>query len=154
MSSLKISKVDFNNRKKELTIVYKNKKIVTLHYGQLGLKKNILSARIDPESKGLALALGFQDGKKEYIPYDIPLILSQDPDYLFQTEIEELIADIKIKMQDKKISKKYLARQLQTSDIQIERLLNPKTSKKNFQQLNKIAHILGMNLSIKMEEAA
>ena len=154
MNPSKMLKGDFNNRKKELTITYKDKRSITLHYGQLGIKENLIRVDIDPESKGLALSLELQDGRKEYVPYDIPLIFSQDPDYLFQAEVEELIADIKIKMKKSQISKKYLARQLQTSDIQIERLLDPKTLNKNFQQLNKVAHILGMNLSIKMDIAA
>ena len=151
---VKILSADFNNRKKELTVVYQNKKTVVLHYGQLGIKINIKTVGIDPDSHGLALVLVLENGKEEFIPYDIPLIFSKDPDYLFQTKIEELIVDIKIKMKKNEISKKYLARQLQTSDIQIERLLNPKNPKKNFLQINKIAHILGMNLLIKMKKAA
>ncbi|MBI2027715.1 MAG: hypothetical protein HYS98_07960 [Deltaproteobacteria bacterium] len=154
MSQLRILNIVLNNRKKELTLTYSNKKKITVHYGQIGIISNLRNATVDPESSGHAFVLEKEDGKREFVPYDVPLLLSKDPDYLYQTEIEELIADIKLKMREKGISKKYLARQLKTSDMQVERLLNPNIINKNFEQLHYIAYILGMNLYFEMKKAA
>ncbi len=152
MKTPKLQKIDFNNRKKEFEVSYKGGKKVALHYGQLGIRSNLVHAGIDTDSNGIAFFYETESGEKDFVPYDIPLILTKDPDYLFQSEIEELIADIHKNMKAKGISKKFLARSLETSDIQVERLLNPENPNKNFVQLNKIAHILGLNLKIQLEE--
>ena len=150
----KLKKIEFNNRKKEFDVFYKSGQKVTLHFGQLGIQSNLLAAGVDPESKGIAFFYKTETGAEDFVPYDIPLILAKDPDYLFQIEVEELTADIKKKMESKGITKKFLARSLGTSDIQIQRLLNADNPNKNFLQLNKIAHILGLNLSLKLQKMA
>lgn len=155
MKPKKLKNVTYNNRKKEIGIEYQRGKSVVLHYSQLGIKnQQLVRAGVDPESNGIAFFYETASGEKEFVPYDVPLILDNDADYLFQTEIEELIADIKRKMQEKGVSKKYLARSLGTSDMQIERLLNPDNPNKNFLQLNKIAKILGLSLKIQLTDAA
>jgi len=151
---IKLVSVAFNNRSKELTVVYRNGKKVVLHYGQLGLKGNLAAAGVDPESAGYALFLEYVNGKREFVPYDTPLLIVQDPDYLLQDSIENLVADIRKKLRATKISKKYLARSLKTSDIQIERLLDSRILNKNLVQLNEIAHCLGASLELSLKRAA
>ena len=58
------------------------------------------------------------------------------------------------KKSGKKISKKYLARQLKTSDNQIQRLLNPNILNKNLIQLYKLAYLLNLEFEVHLTEAA
>ncbi|MGR3319559.1 MAG: helix-turn-helix domain-containing protein, partial [Candidatus Anammoxibacter sp.] len=57
-------------------------------------------------------------------------------------------------LEKKKISKKFLARQLVTSDNQIQRLLNPNIPNKNLTQLYKIASILKLEFELTLKGAA
>ncbi len=71
------------------------------------------------------------DDTIDYMPYDQPLAIIKDPEYMLQNHIEHIIAQIKDVLKKKKISKKYLAQQLVTSDNQIQRLHNPNKQTKN-----------------------
>ncbi len=154
MKSHKIKKASFNNRKKELFTEYESGKKFTLHYGQLGIKQNLLSVWVDKETDGLSLGIKLEDGSEEYMPYDQPLMLCHDPEYTLQTDIERLIAYIRETIQKQKISKKYIAEQLCTSTNQVQRLLDPKILNKNLAQLYKTSALLGLELEWQIKRAA
>jgi transcriptional regulator with XRE-family HTH domain len=71
-----------------------------------------------------------------------------------QIHIERIIAKIKRAIEKKKISKRYLAEQLGTSDNQIQRLLNPSILNKNLCQLYKVADLVGLEFEVKIREVA
>ena len=150
----KVTSVAFNNRKREVEVTYEGGQVVCLHYSQLKIYQHLQNAGVDPESGGMAFFVEKRNGRKDFIPYDIPLILSGDPDYLLQAEIEELLAEIRQRMKQHHLSKKFLARALETSDMQIERLLSLDNLNKNFIQLNRIAHVLGVTLSMHLKKVA
>lgn len=154
MKHKKLRDVLFNNRKKQLSVSYQSGKKVTVHYSQLGIDQNIEKAWVCAETKNQSIGFKLQNGRTDYMPYDQPLALSYDPDYLLQTAVEEMIAKIKLTIEKKGISKKYLAEQLHTSDNQVQRLLNPKILNKNLSQLYHISTLLGLNLEIHLKEAA
>lgn len=154
MTSHKFKIVSFNNRKKQLTVAYTSGKKMILHYSSLGIYANIQKVWIDPETKGQSVGIELSNGKIDYMPYDQPLAIVKDSDYLLQTQMELLIADIKEAIQQKKISKRYLAEQLHTSDNQIQRLLNPAILNKNLKQLYQLATLLNLELKINTEKAA
>lgn len=154
MKTSKIKSGSFNNRKKVLRITYVSGKTAEVHYSLLGLPENIEEVWVDQETKGMTLGIRLESGKEDYVPYDQPLALTKDPEYLLQTQIEKLIAHIKQAIEKKKISKRYLAEQLKTSDNQVQRLLNPKILNKNLEQLYKIAALLGLELDWQIKQAA
>ena len=153
MKGLKFKSVKFSNKKKELDIAYTSGKSVTIHYGSLGISKNIEKISIDKETRGKSLEIEFLDGTFDYLPYDQPLHIAKDPEYILQNHIENIIAEIKEKLIEKKISKKYLARQLDTSDNQIQRLLNPQILNKNLTQLYKLASLVGLEFEMQLKVA-
>lgn len=153
MRSPKFKSVLFNNRKKQLTLVYLSGKRVALPYSLLGIHQNIQQVRIDPKTDGKTVELTYADGNRDYLPYDEPLALVKDPEFLLQTHIEVLIADIKEALKGKRIAKRYLAEQLGTSDNQIQRLLNPNILNKNLSQLYKIAALVGLQVEIRSQAA-
>lgn len=144
----------FNNRKKQLKVVYASGKSVVLHYSSLGIHSNIEEVWIDRETRGQSLGIRLADGKVDYMPYDQPLALVEDPEFIIQNQIEILTAKIKEAIMRKKISKRYLAHQLHTSDNQIQRLLDPTIINKNIGQLHYMAALLGLSLEISLRKAA
>lgn len=153
MKSEKFKFADFNNRKRQLTVVYGSGKKFVVHYSNLGIQSNLTDVWIDKETKGRSIGIQIENGKIEYMPYDQPLAVAKDPEFLLQTHIELLIAQIKKDLHTKKISKRYLAEQLHTSDNQIQRLLNPKILNKNLAQLYQIAALVGLEVELKLKAA-
>jgi len=88
------------------------------------------------------------------MPYDQPLYLKKDPEYMLQLHIEHIVSDIKKMIKKKRISKAYIRDVLNTSDSQIQRLLDPSTVNKNLTQLYKIASILGLEPEFNLKKAS
>ncbi|PWU22048.1 MAG: hypothetical protein C5B49_01445 [Bdellovibrio sp.] len=153
MKNQKIKSASFNNRKKVLQVNYVSGKSAQVHYRQLGLKKNLAEVWVDKETGGYSLGLRFEDQTEDYMPYDQPLALVKDPEYMLQNHIELVVAHIKAAISRKKISKRFLAEQLHTSDNQIQRLLNPKILNKNLEQLYRIATLLGLEFEWHIKKA-
>ncbi len=154
MKTKKIKSVTYNNRKKQIALIYANGKKVTLHYGHLGITENLLNAWVDKETRGQSIGLKFANGKTDYVPYDQPLAIVKDADYLLQNQLEVVLSYIKEAIQSRKLSKKYLAEQLNTSENQIQRLLNPKIINKNLSQLYHLISLLHLELKLNIKEAA
>lgn len=153
MRDPRFKSVTFNNRKKQIIFIYSSGKHITLPYSRLEINKNIQQARVDSETQQRSVELIYSDGSRDYLPYDEPLALAKDPEFLLQTHIEVLTADIKEALQKKRISKRYLAEQLGTSDNQIQRLLNPNILNKNLSQLYRIAALVGLQVEIRSQAA-
>jgi hypothetical protein len=154
VKSKKFKHVQFSNKTREIEVEYTSKKKYSVHYGQLGIQKNILRAWVDQETKGKSVGFEFADGTVDYMPYDQPLALNKDPDYLLQDQIERLVLKLNETIKKKGISKKYIAKKLETSENQIFRLLNPSILNKNLEQLYQIAFILNKQIEIELKDAA
>lgn len=146
--------VSFNNRKKQLIFIYGDERKITVHFGKLNIDQNIKKAWIDEETGFKSVGLEFEDGNIDYIPYDQPLSISGDPDFVLRNHIELITAHINKELAKQGISKHYLAESLNTSDNQIQRLLNPSLLNKNLKQLYTILDILGLRLELKLKTAA
>ena len=88
------------------------------------------------------------------MPYDQPLALARDPEFQLRTHIERLLVHIHRALAEKRISKRYLAEQLGTSDNQIQRLLDPAILNKNLEPLYAVALLLGLELEWRVRPAA
>jgi hypothetical protein len=154
MRQEKLKSVSVNNRKKQISVVYSSKKEITFHFGQAGIRGRIRKTWIDRETGGRSIGFEFSDGSTDFMPFDEPLALAKDPEFLLQTHIEVLTATIKETLKKRNISKRYLAERLGTSGNQIHRLLNPAILNKNLEQLYKIAGLLNLPLEIRFRNAA
>ncbi|MCB9061539.1 MAG: helix-turn-helix transcriptional regulator [Halobacteriovoraceae bacterium] len=153
MKSTKIKAATFSNKKKEIQITYTSGKEVVIHFGSIGITKNIQSVWPDKETNYKSLGIEYADGEVDYMPYDQPLAIVKDPEFLLQNHIENVISHINEELKRKKVSKKYLARQLGTSDNQIQRLLNPNILNKNLTQLYKLAALLELQFEMNLVAA-
>jgi DNA-binding XRE family transcriptional regulator/DNA-binding Xre family transcriptional regulator len=152
-ASTTMRKVDFDNRRKTLYIEYNSGKLVEIHYGQLGIHKKISEVWIDRETGGRSVGIRFTNGDEEFMPYDQPLALARDPEFLLRTHLERILGKIRLVLHEKRISKHYLAEQLETSDNQIQRLLNPAFLNKNLEQLYRIGILLGLEFEWNIKKA-
>ncbi len=153
MKSQKIKSARFSNKKKEIEVTYTSGKKVTIHFGSLGLSQNIKKVWVDKETGDRSLGIELLDGSIDYMPYDQPLAITQDPEFLLQNQIENIIAQIREVISRKNISLAYLARRLETSDNQVQRLLNPNILNKNLTQLYKLAALLELQFEISLVAA-
>jgi len=149
----KIKSAKFNNRKKQITVTYDSGKAVTVHYGQLGIRQGLSKVWIDKETRRQSIGLRFRDGSMDFMPYDQPLSLSKDPEFMLRNHMELLTAQIELTRKKQRISKRFLAEALGTSDNQIQRLLNPDILNKNLEQIYQIASLLGLQPEITLKAA-
>src|SRR5256885_1729897 len=105
MNTERIKAAEFNNRRKTLTVRYASGKVIHVHYGQLGIRRNLESVWVDRETRGRSVGIRFTDGEEDFVPYDQPLALAQDPEYLLRTQIERLTAHLNEALKAKRISK-------------------------------------------------
>ena len=150
---MKFKSAKFSNKKKEIYIVYTTGKKAVIHYSSLGISHPIKNIQVDKETLGKSLKIDFINGKTDYIPYDQPLFLIKDPEYILHNHIENIVSRINEEIRRKKMSKKHIARQLKTSDNQIQRLLNPNILNKNLSQLYKLASLLGLEFKVSVKVA-
>jgi hypothetical protein len=150
----RIIKVVYNNQDNIISIHYKDGRIFNVPYHKLKISSPLSSAGIDMETRGCAFYYKQQESEKVYVPYDIPLIINNDPEYMFELKLENLSADLKQKILQSKIPKYRLAKMLNTSESQLYRLLDPNRASKNIFQLFKLAQLIGMDLQIRLKKAA
>lgn len=153
MRDNKFRQVCRDNHKREIELVYTSGKKVTVHYAHIGIQAPIRKIWIDKETRGKSIGIELDNGKVEYMPFDQPLALVNDADYLLEHHIELMTTKIRQAIVQEKISKRYLARQLGTSDNQIQRLLNPAILNKNLTQLYRMAVLLGLEMQITLKAA-
>ncbi len=153
MKSTKFKSVGFSNKAKEIKMEYTSGQKIVVHYSSFGIKKNIRSVWVDKETGGRSVGVEFLNGNVDYIPYDQPLYLVKDPEYLLQNHIENVVAHINEVILQKRISRKFLARQLEISNNQIQRLLNPRILNKNLRQLYKLGAFLNLEFKLELEAA-
>ena len=154
MRALKFASATFSNKKRQIAIKYTNGKQAMIHFGSVGINKLLKEIKVDWETNGKSLKLIFVDGSEDYLPYDQPLVITKDPEILLQIHIERVTAKIKEAIAKKKISKRFLAEKLATSDNQVQRLLNPEILNKNLSQLYKIADLVGLEFEVHVREVA
>ena len=153
MKNIKFKSAKYSNKKKEIYIIYTSGKKTVIHYSSLGILHNIKNIQVDKETSGKSLKIDFINDETDYLPYDQPLFLTKDPEYMLYNHIENVISQINEEIKRKKMSKKHLARQLKTSDNQIQRLLNPNILNKNLPQLYKLASLLDLEFKVSVKVA-
>ena len=92
MKSLKIKKAEFSNRKKQILVEYTSGKQISIHFASLGIKSNLKNIWVDKETNGKSVGIEMLDGKVDYMPYDQPLAIVKDPEFLLQNQIELAVA--------------------------------------------------------------
>jgi hypothetical protein len=95
-----------------------------------------------------------ENGKRDYVPYDQPLHIVQNPEYVKEQALFEVTKAINEFIRKEKTPKRELARRLGTSMSQLSRLLDPTNYKKELSRLIEIAAMLNYEFIWEFKKAA
>jgi len=154
MKHEKYKSVKFNNRKKVFHLIYTSGLEIECPYSALSIDKNVIEAGPDKEVGNHCFYFVLEDGEKDYITFDQPLYIIRHPDYVR----EEVLYNVTVELQKiialKKISKREIARRLNTSVTQVNRLLDQTNYNKGLSGLIDIATIIGYEFKWSFKKAA
>ncbi len=154
MKHRKFKLVRFNNKKKVFHLTYTSGLEIECPYSALSIEKNVIEAGPDKEVGNHCFYFILEDGEKDYITHDQPLYIIRHPDYVR----EEVLYNVTVELQHiivlKKIPKRELARRLNTSVTQVNRLLDQTNYNKDLSRLIEIATIIGYEFKWSLKKAA
>src|SRR5271165_655760 len=124
MKHKKIKEVTFDNKKRLFHLEYTSGLKVETPYSALGIHEKVTDAAPDSEAGEHSFYFVLESGKKNYVPYDQPLHIVQNPDYVKQETLYKMTKAINEFIRKEKVPKRELARRLNTSMSQLARLLD------------------------------
>ncbi len=142
MKHKKFKSAEFDNKKRVFHLTYTSGLTLDCPYSALGIKEKIVESAPDSEVGGHSLYFITESGVENYVPYDQPLHIVQNPEYVKQQALFEMTKKINGFIKIEKVSKRELARRLNTSMAQLLRLLDTTNYKKELSRLIEIASIL------------
>lgn len=154
MNHTKFKKVEFNNKKKVFRLTYNSGLTVECPYIAFGIKEKVIDAGPDKEVGNHSFYFVLESGKQDYVPFDQPLYISNNPDYMRQELMFELTMKIQNMIENAGISKRELARSLKTSVTQINRLLDQTNYNKDLSRLIQIASLLNYDFDWEFKKVA
>ena len=154
MKHKKFKKVTFDNKKRTFHLEYSSGLKVDCPYSALGIREKVTDAAPDSEVGDHSFYFVLESGKKDYVPYDQPLHIAQNPEYLKQQTLYEMTKAINEFIRKEKVPKRELARRLDTSMSQLSRLLDTTNYKKELSRLIEIAAMLNYEFTWAFKKAA
>lgn len=154
MKHRKFKKVVFDNKKRVFHLEYTTGLKLDCPYSSLGIKNRVVASGPDREVGNHSFYFVIDTGKKDYVPYDQPLHIVQNPEYVKEQTLYEVTKEINDLIQKTGISKRELTRRLRTSMSQLLRLLNPANTNKELSRLIEIAAILNYEFMWKFKKTA
>lgn len=154
MKHRKFKKVTFDNKKRVFHLEYTSGLKIDCPYSALGIVEKVTDAAPDSEAGGHSFCFVLESGKRDYVPYDQPLHIAQNPEYLKQQTLFEMTKAINEFVRKEKVPKRELARRLGTSMSQLSRLLDTTNYKKELSRLIEIAAMLDYEFKWEFKKAA
>lgn len=157
---MKIRAVVINNRKGQLELLVRAGKSYPFPYAKLSprpsSKDRIREAVVDKELGGEAVAYVLESGAEGTIHIDSALEYNQDPSCLAELLNHKLTVEARRRLESSGLSRREVARRLNTSVPQLYRLLDPSYSRKSLNQLVALLHVLDceVDVVIKPRDAA
>ncbi len=142
MKHKKFKDVVFDNKKRLFRLEYSTGLRINCPYSALGIREKVVEAGPDIEVGGHSFYFVLKSGRREYVPYDQPLSISQAPEYMKHQALYEITKAINKYIKKEKVPKRELARRLGTSLSQLSRLLDPTNYKKELSRLIEIGAML------------
>ena len=158
MNKIRINSIIPNYRKKVLVICLqtgRNKKEYNLPFSafkgmQIGVKNPFIKISIEKDLASQSASFILKNGKKGDFHADF-VLYHCEPDYDW-SPINQLKKTLKDRLNEANISIRLLAKALNTSPSQVERLLEVGKTSKQLLQLSKAAEIAGFHLDFTLKE--
>lgn len=149
---MKMDRALINSRKKAIIIKARGR-AWEMPFSKLALKPSpqnpIVSVEVDPETGGHCFTYKLKDGQEDTVPGDALLDIYGDPDYLKKLHLHNLTVTALKALSRSKISKRSLARRLNTSPKQLYRLLDTAFHGKTIDQMIRLLNALDVDVEIK-----
>lgn len=154
MKHRRFSKVAFDNKKRVFHLKYTSGLEVECPYSALDIRDKVMQAAPDTEVGRHSFYFVLDNGKKKFVPFDQPLHIVQNPEYVRQRALYEVTKRLNEFIERENVSKRELARRLGTSLSQLLRLLDTTNYKKEFSRLIELAAILNYEFKWQFKKAA
>ena len=154
MKHKKFQSINFDNRRKLFHLQYSSGLEVECPYSALEIKQKVLEAAPDKEDGGHSFYFVLEDGDRNYVPFDQPLHIAQNPSYVKEQTLFQMTKQLNEFIKVEGISKRELARRLSTSLSQLARVLDTTNYKKELGRLIEIAAMLNYEFRWEFRKAA
>lgn len=154
MKHRKFKKVEFDNKKRLFHLQYTSGLKLECPYSALDIRDKVVEAGPDQEVGRHSFYFILSNGKKDYVPYDQPLHIAQNPEYMKEQTLYKVTKQINHFIKQERVPKRELARRLGTSMSQLARLLDTTNYKKELSRLIEIAAMLNYEFTWKFKRAA
>ena len=149
---MKVRTVIVNNRKRRLELGVRSGKVYPVPYVRLDprptSKNRIRQAYIDRELGNEAVTYVLDSGDEGTVHIDHALEYNQDPGYLAELLLHKLTVETQRRAATSGLSRRELARRLNTSVPQLYRLLDPTNTRKSLNQLVSLLHVLDCEVDL------
>jgi hypothetical protein len=149
---MKIRQAKVNNRKAQLELTVRSGKVFSVPYATLDPRptprNRIREVHVDKELGNEAVTYILESGGEGSVHIDHALEYNQDPSYLAELLTHQLTVEARRRVDRAGLSRRELARRLNTSVPQVYRLLDPANTRKSIRQLVGLLHLLGCDVKL------
>ena len=149
---MKIRKVSANNRRNEFTVVTRSGSEYSFPYSKAtpkpSAKDSIEELYVDKELGNEAFTYTLKSGKEGSVHIEQVLEYNEDPKYLADMLTYKLSVEAKKRLEGSELSRRQLAKRLNTSVPQLYRLLDPTNTSKSMNQLIALLHVLDCDVDV------
>jgi hypothetical protein len=154
---MKIRSVDLNNRKKEFTVLTYAGTSFTFPYARAiprpDANSRIEKVFVDKELANEAITYFLESGEEGSIHIEQILEYNQDPRYLADILTYKLTLEARRGIENSGLSRRQVAKRLNTSVPQLYRLLDTTNARKSMNQLVSLLHILNCNVDLVVRDS-
>jgi hypothetical protein len=155
---MKIRSVTVNNRRNEFSVTTRAANTFAFPYTEADPRPNsndrIEEVFVDKELGNEAFTYVLQSGKEGTVHIDQVLEYNEDPKYLGELLVYKLTLEAQRRMELTGLSRRQVARRLNTSVPQLYRLLDPANTRKSLNQLISLLHILDCDVDLVVRNRA
>lgn len=149
---MKIRSLKADNRKKEFILATETGASYAYPYAQCAPAPNaanrLLKAFIDDELANEAFTYRLQSGEEGSVHLEQVLEHNGEPEYFAELLLYRLSLEARKRIDKSELSRRQIARQLNTSVPQLYRLLDPANTNKSMKQLIALLHLLDCDVDL------
>lgn len=149
---MKIKKVNMNNRKSQIELTTRSGKKYPFPYAELDPRptpqNRIKQVYVDKELAQSGVTYFLESGEEGALLLDHALSYNRDPAYVTNTLLYSLTRNALKHIDTTHLSRREIARRLNTSLSQLYRLLDPTNYKKDMGQMIQLLHVLGLDVEL------
>jgi hypothetical protein len=149
---MKLRRVTANNKKRQFELMTRSGRVLPLPYAKLAPSlvhgDSVRDVFVDRELGHEGFTYRLDSGVEGSVHVDQALEYNEDPSYLAEQLSYRLSLEAERRAKSSGLSRRELARRLNTSVPQLYRLLDPSRGRKSMAQLISLLRVLGCNVEV------